>query len=224
MYRVYIVDDDRNCLKAFGFLLESIGWEVQTFPGGRQVLDQTWDEPDCMLLDLRMPGISGVDTLKELIRRGHSFPVIGMSAWSDFKDLFLQAGAVAFLEKPFPDMKLIDTIRQVIAQTTETRVIVEQIEPHGEWEAWFADQPDLRCSGRLAVRALNRLLRTHPTMVPRPCGIRPDDSRLTLDHHEYLLFRRRQRPQTCSDCRGTGEYVGFTAKKPCPTCGGLGKL
>jgi len=101
---VFVIDDDAAIQQTLEDLLATWGIRVQPFDSGEAFLERYQDDwTGCLIIDVRMPGISGFDLLKELRRRGFSIPAILMSGHGDasWEEEAIQAGALAFLEKPF---------------------------------------------------------------------------------------------------------------------------
>ena len=110
---VFVVDDDRVVSKALSLLIESFGLDVQTFPSAEAFLAHALpDRPSCLVLDVRMPGMSGLELQEELNRAGQRIPIIFTTGHGDvgMKDRALEAGAVDFLQKPFDTQELLDAI------------------------------------------------------------------------------------------------------------------
>jgi len=114
---VFVVDDDdavRNSLKS---LIESIGIQAETFNSVHSFLDNyNPSRQGCLVLDVRLPGMSGLELQEYLQRRGIHIPIIFLSGHSNVNIAVrtMKAGAVDFLEKPFDDQKLLDTIQKAI--------------------------------------------------------------------------------------------------------------
>jgi FixJ family two-component response regulator len=115
---VYIVDDDQATRKSLRWLVETLGVPVQTFHCAVSFLD-AYDPsmPGCLVLDMMMPGMSGLELQKELIHRGIEIPVIVLTGYADVSTAVntLKNGAVEFLEKPFNDDVLLEQIRKALA-------------------------------------------------------------------------------------------------------------
>lgn len=114
---VYIVDDDRSVRTSVARLLESSGYEVRTFASATDYLDRI--DPDahgCLLLDLRMPGIDGLELQNRLLRGGTSRPVIFLTGQGTVPETVaaMKAGATDFLEKPADPDELIRAVRTAI--------------------------------------------------------------------------------------------------------------
>ena len=114
---VFIVDDYDLLREALSWLMEANGFAVELFRGGEEFLARYDPQrPGCLLLDVQMPGMGGLDVLEDLRRRGSTLPVILMSG-SCLPDTLARAsraGIVDFLEKPFSDQMLLRRIRQAI--------------------------------------------------------------------------------------------------------------
>jgi RNA polymerase sigma factor (sigma-70 family) len=111
---VVIVDDDDAVRDSLTLLLHLHGCDVRAFASGGAFLEWAGTEPiDCVLLDLRMSGLSGLDVQATLARRGLDYPLIVVTAHGDVATTraALKAGAFDFIEKPFDDEHLLQTIR-----------------------------------------------------------------------------------------------------------------
>jgi FixJ family two-component response regulator len=122
---VMVVDDDSGVRNAMRALLKSVGLNALLFPSAQEFLT-AYDpqQPGCLLLDIRMPGMSGMDLQQELNLRGAVVPVIFMSGHADIPMAVeaMQHGAFDFLQKPFRDQDLLDRIQRAIAKDEERRV------------------------------------------------------------------------------------------------------
>ena len=119
MRLVSIVDDDESLRRSVRNLLTSVGFRVETFASAEAFL-QSADRGNtgCVVLDLRMPGMSGLDLLMHLAAAGPGIPVIVLTAHSDDESRrrTLQAGAVAFLGKPFRGEALLGAVRRALEE------------------------------------------------------------------------------------------------------------
>jgi len=118
---IFVVDDDESVRRALQRLLKSAGFAVETFASAEYFLKRTHhDAPGCLLLDVRMPGLSGLDLQKRLAASGSTMPIIFMTAHDDeeARSEALKSGAVAFLLKPFEERALLDAIRGAIGQNS----------------------------------------------------------------------------------------------------------
>lgn len=121
---IFVVDDDEALRKSIGYLVESIGLNSASFASAQDFLDKASpDTPGCVLLDVRMPGMSGLDLLEQLAERGFIAPVIVITGHADVPMAVraLKAGAMEFIEKPFNDQTLLDTVQRAIEADDEKR-------------------------------------------------------------------------------------------------------
>jgi FixJ family two-component response regulator len=111
---VYIVDDEPSMREALSSLIRSIGLPVVTFSCAQEFLDFPLPEtPGCLVLDVRMPGLSGLDLQRELATRPRGLPIIFITGHGDIPMSVraMKAGATEFLSKPFLEADLLDAIR-----------------------------------------------------------------------------------------------------------------
>jgi RNA polymerase sigma factor (sigma-70 family) len=127
---VFVVDDDLSHRDSLQFLLESVGLEVRSFSSARDFLDEVDPEtPGCLLLDVRMPGMNGLDLQNELSEAKISLPIIFVTGHGTvpMSVRAMKAGAVDFLEKPFDEQDLFNAIHRAIEQDRQTRLKREQL-------------------------------------------------------------------------------------------------
>lgn len=125
---VFIVDDDEAVCKSLRMLVESAGLKVQTYSNAIDFLD-IYDPatPGCLVVDVRMPGMNGLELQTELTKRRLYLPTIVITGHADVP-IAVQAvrnGAINFLEKPFSDNALLNDIRKAIALDANARRIQE---------------------------------------------------------------------------------------------------
>jgi FixJ family two-component response regulator len=121
---VSIVDDDESLRRSVKNLLTSVGFQVETFASAEAFLQSAHRaDTRCVVLDLRMPGMSGLDLLMHLAATGSPIPVVILTAHSDdeARRRTLQAGAVAFLGKPFHGEALLGAVRRALAENSGGR-------------------------------------------------------------------------------------------------------
>jgi len=114
---VYLVDDDPGLRRAAKQLIESVGLRVETFGSAREFLEtERPDAPACLVLDVRLPGASGLDLQRELAKTNTPLPIVFITGHGDIPMSVeaMKAGAVEFLTKPFRDQQLLDAIVQAI--------------------------------------------------------------------------------------------------------------
>ena len=115
---VCVVDDDASLRRSLRNLLTSVGFRVETFQSAETFLESVHREnTGCVVLDLRMTGMNGLDLLRHLGATGSRIPVVILTAHGDdeTRQRSLQAGAVAFLKKPFQSATLLDAVRTALA-------------------------------------------------------------------------------------------------------------
>jgi FixJ family two-component response regulator len=114
---VCVVDDDASVLKGLARLLRAWCYRVRTCTGAQEFLDQSGDKSiDCVVVDMHMPGLSGLELQAALHRSGRRVPVVFVTGHGDAatRDRALAAGASAFLQKPFTDRELIQEVETAI--------------------------------------------------------------------------------------------------------------
>lgn len=112
--RVYLVDDDEAIRRSAGFMLKTSGFDVKSFMSGVEFLKEKEIDPGCILLDVRMPGMDGIQVQQELRGRGSTIPVIVMTGHGDVNVAVqaMKAGAVDFIEKPFEKAALLAALNE----------------------------------------------------------------------------------------------------------------
>ena len=121
---VRIVDDDESILKALTVFLSFDDWRVRTYAGAAAFLaSDDFETPGCIILDVRMPGMSGLELFEELLRRGIELPVVFLSAHGDIEMAVeaVRRGAKTFLVKPPKPEKLLEVLESVTADDWERR-------------------------------------------------------------------------------------------------------
>ena len=121
---VFLVDDDSAVRDALSLFLESSGLAVKTYASAYEFLkDYQTDWPGCMVLDIRMPGMSGLELQKALLRSHIDIPIIFLTGHGDvpMSVKALKSGAVDFIEKPFNDEQLLDSIHEAIIRDADLR-------------------------------------------------------------------------------------------------------
>jgi FixJ family two-component response regulator len=136
---VFIVDDDDAMRSSLRLLLKSVGLPAVAYPSARDFL-AAWnpEQPSCLVLDVRMPGMSGLELQEELNRRGAIVPVIFITGHGDIPMAVeaMQHGAFDFLQKPFRDQDLIDRIQKAIAADAANRSqLLEKERIRARWES-----------------------------------------------------------------------------------------
>ena len=121
---VFVIDDDGSMRRAISRLLNAVSLQVQTFASAKEFLSRKLpDVPGCVVLDVRLPGLSGLDLQREMVERGIHVPIVFITGHGDIPMSVqaMKAGAVEFLTKPFRDQDLLDAIRSAIQRDRKGR-------------------------------------------------------------------------------------------------------
>jgi len=127
---VFVVDDDREVRYALQMLMESVGLRVECFASSQEYLDQFDPEkPGCLILDVRMPGLSGLELQARLAEERLCPPIIIVTGHGDVPMAVraVQAGAMNFIEKPFNDQALLDSVHRAIEKDGQQRGVVSRL-------------------------------------------------------------------------------------------------
>ncbi|MGY3467205.1 FixJ family two-component response regulator [Bradyrhizobium sp. LM6.11] len=154
---VIIVDDDAGIRASLDSLFRSVGLETRLFGSPAELLGGSLpDGPGCIVLDVRLPGVSGLDLQSQLVRQGISYPIIFMTGHGDIPMSVraMKAGAVDFLSKPFRDQDMLDAVTAALERDAQHRT-----------EA--ATKED--------IRAQYETLTAREREVMGPCHRRPDE-------------------------------------------------
>ena len=127
---VFVVDDDPSIRKSLNLLLSSAGYGVKTFASAKEFLESERDSPGpaCLVLDVKMPGLSGLDLQKELKSRNYDLPIIFITGHGDIP-MSVQAmkkGAVDFLPKPFDDGELLGAVNEAFLKDSQARADLDE--------------------------------------------------------------------------------------------------
>jgi FixJ family two-component response regulator len=129
---VFLVDDDDSVRRALGRLIKSAGYEIQTFVSAREFLDSGGfpNGPACLVLDVRMPGLNGLDLQRELQEANATLPIIFITGHGDIPTTVraMKAGAVDFLPKPVKDAVLLRAIEQGLARAVRDHAERQKLE------------------------------------------------------------------------------------------------
>jgi FixJ family two-component response regulator len=121
---VFVVDDDPSVREAISGILRSVGLRAETFESPNEFLREGAPAgPSCLVLDVRLPGLSGLDLQHELTRANIDIPIIFITGYGDIPMSVraMKAGALEFLTKPFRDQDLLDAIQQALERDRSTR-------------------------------------------------------------------------------------------------------
>jgi FixJ family two-component response regulator len=180
---VYVIDDDRLMRGALSTLFRSVELGVKTFSSATEFLQHALPAvPSCLILDIRMPRLSGLDLQAELGRLGINMPVIFITGYGDIPMSVraMKAGAVDFLTKPFRDQEMVDAVTAALQRDRKRR---SEEESHSEVQARFASltQRERQIMGLVTGGLMNK-------QVAARIGI----SERTVKIHRGNLMRKMQ--------------------------------
>src|SRR5258705_7436522 len=136
---VYVVDDDASVRDAVSSLIRSAGFRVRTFESAHEFLATPRAEvPSCLVLDVHLPGLNGLDLQRELAKADVHIPIIFLTGHGDIPTSVraIKAGALEFLTKPFADEDLLNAIRDGIAQDRRSRAVPQPAGVIGSSRPW----------------------------------------------------------------------------------------
>lgn len=128
---VFVVDDDLSVRQGLERLLHSVGWKVETFASAQEFLAHRKENiPSCLVLDVGLPGLSGLDLQKRILEANREIPIVFITGHEDVPTSVraMKAGAVEFLVKPFSEEDLLDAIQQAIKRDQSARYQQAQME------------------------------------------------------------------------------------------------
>jgi FixJ family two-component response regulator len=180
---VYVIDDDRLMRGALSTLFRSVELGVKTFSSATEFLQHALPPvPSCLILDIRMPRLSGLDLQAELGRLGINMPVIFITGYGDIPMSVraMKAGAVDFLTKPFRDQEMVDAVTAALQRDRKRR---SEEESHSDVQARFASltQRERQIMGLVTGGLMNK-------QVAARIGI----SERTVKIHRGNLMRKMQ--------------------------------
>jgi two-component system response regulator FixJ len=202
---VYVVDDDDDMRDSLRWLLRTVGLRVEVFATAEAYLGgPAPGGPGCLVLDVRMPGTSGLDLFEELARRGMGMPVIFITAYADVPMAIraLKSGAVEFVEKPFNRQTLLEHIQRAVRQDIERhreragreairarfRSLTEK--ERAVLDAILDGEPNKGIAARLHVST--RAIELRRASLMKKLGVRsaPELIRLAIEHRDDAGDRR----------------------------------
>jgi FixJ family two-component response regulator len=127
---VYVIDDDLSFRRSVEFLIQSVGFKVQLFSSAEEFLKGPHpDSPSCLILDVRMPGLSGLDLQRKLSETKLEIPIIFITGHGDIPMSVraMKAGAIEFLTKPFHEQDLLDAISTAIERDRVFRIQISEV-------------------------------------------------------------------------------------------------
>jgi FixJ family two-component response regulator len=177
---VFVVDDDQAVASSLRWLIESAGLKVETYASAQTFLDAYDNRGGCLVLDVRMPGVNGLELQERLAARGHSLPIIIVTGHGDvpMATRALKAGAIDFLEKPVSDQLLLERIDYAINLDRRQR-------------RQRAELADMRARlGKLSAReraVLDLVVEGNPNkLIATKLGVTPK----TIEAHRAKIMRK----------------------------------
>jgi FixJ family two-component response regulator len=161
---VFVVEDDQSVREALAGLIRSAGWNAEVFVSADEFLaTPRSDAPSCLVLDVGLPGLSGLDLQARLAERGESVPIVFITGQGDIPMSVraMKAGAVEFLTKPFGEQELLEGITRAVERDRLARLSHEEIEDlrlrHSALTTRERQVMDLVVAGRLNKQAAAEL-------------------------------------------------------------------
>lgn len=182
---VYVVDDEEPVGDSIAMLLRTVGLATQVYRDPRVFLeDYRPEQPGCLLLDVRMPQMSGLEMQRELARRNATLPIIFISGHADVPMAVeaMRAGAIDFIQKPFNDDELIRRVQKALEQDAQERALLERREEiEQRWKELTARERDVARrigdgkANKVAAAELHISVRTvelHRARILQKMGVR----------------------------------------------------
>ncbi len=206
---VYIVDDDPQVCESLSLMVNSVGFEARTYTSAEAFLDDVHDmssTPKCMVLDVRMPGLSGLGLQQKLADKQPRIPIIMISGCADIPMAVqaMSAGALDFLEKPFNGRALLSRIQEAIDQDVNAR---HQYVRKAELQARVE-----RLSSRQREVFALLLAGKHSKQIASELGHRRKDRRQTPRRHPRKDAGQQRRRTRAADRRRKSCITPFTSK------------
>jgi FixJ family two-component response regulator len=178
---VFVVDDDASVREGLGRLLRSAAWRVKTFASGVEFLEQVWPQtPACLVLDVHLPGVNGLELQRMLAERGDRRPIIFLTGHGDIAMTVraMKAGAAEFLPKPFRAAALLEAVEQALLRDAD-----EQVERGRRFEI-------RRRSATLSPRERQVMLLTVSGLLNKQVGARLNITEATVKVHRGRVMEK----------------------------------
>jgi FixJ family two-component response regulator len=201
---VLVVDDDKSMREALDGLFRSVGLRVNLFGSTSELMDSTLpNAPSCLVLDVRLPGVSGLDFQADLAAAGIHIPIIFMTGHGDIPMSVqaMKAGAVDFLTKPFRHQEMIHAVNKAIAADRKRRV------DHGTVSEWRLLYDSLTARERQVIALVSAGLRNK--RIAADLGI----SEITVKVHRVHVMRK-MRARSLADLVRIADVLGISLNKP----------
>jgi len=178
---VFVVDDDPGIRDSVTWLFQSVGLPVETYGSAQKFLDTyVPSRPGCLILDVRLPGMGGLDLLEALRRRGATLPVIVVTAFGEVHSAVraMKGGAIDVMEKPTRDQVLLDRVQQALELDRRTRATLAS---RAEAAARYArlSKRELEVLGLIIAGKANKVIATDLKLSPK-----------TVEAHRAAIMRK----------------------------------
>jgi FixJ family two-component response regulator len=178
---VFVVDDDPGIRDSVTWLFQSVGLPVETYGSAQKFLDTyVASRPGCLILDVRLPGMGGLDLLEALRRRGATLPVIVVTAFGEVHSAVraMKGGAIDVMEKPTRDQVLLDRVQQALELDRRTRATLAS---RTEAAARYArlSKRELEVLALIIAGKANKVIATELTLSPK-----------TVEAHRAAIMRK----------------------------------
>lgn len=178
---VFVVDDDPGIRDSVTWLFQSVGLPVETYGSAQKFLDTyVPSRPGCLILDVRLPGMGGLDLLEALRRRGATLPVIVVTAFGEVHSAVraMKGGAIDVMEKPTRDQVLLDRVQQALELDRRTRATLAS---RAEASARYArlSKRELEVLGMIIGGKANKVIATDLNLSPK-----------TVEAHRAAIMRK----------------------------------
>lgn len=144
---VVVVDDDPSVRQGLDRLIRSLGWKAETFASAQEFLSHNWTSPpSCVVLDLQLPGLSGLELQKRMAEEGLDNPIVFLTGHGSIPSSVqaMKGGAVEFLTKPFEEEDLLKAIQEAIERDRSTRKVnAERRDLQGRYESLTAREQEV---------------------------------------------------------------------------------
>jgi FixJ family two-component response regulator len=201
---VLVVDDDKSMREALDGLFRSVGLRVSLFGSTSELMRSTLpNAPSCLVLDVRLPGVSGLDFQADLAAAGIHIPIIFMTGHGDIPMSVqaMKAGAVDFLTKPFRHQEMIHAVNKAIAADLKRRA------DHGAVAEWRLLYDSLTARERQIIALVSAGLRNK--RIAADLGI----SEITVKVHRVHMMRK-MRARSLADLVRIADVLGVSRDKP----------